>query len=435
MEAVERRQRLMKKLKSLALISQDVSTLYNHIALIIKRGKIGVYLRKLVTEMRLVMYPYTAINLRESAANNMKDFLSLVDIYGFSHMMMFTNTEKSSYLKLAKMPKGPTITFKIKDYCLSSDIFKESGINQRPLTKNFDHVPLIIMNGFNSTDIPSEYETALKTTSMMFQSFFPPLNLTEIQMKKCKRVVLVNLNMTEDKEPELLFRHYDIEIEKYSSKKTISNLINSINVNRDFSNFSNIADYVLKQSGFTSQSENEDPNLGECEIINEKNSNQEKIKVKLREIGPRLNLKIHKIEEGFLKGNVIFHSLIKKSKKEIYEIMQELKEKRKEKKKRREEQEKNIKEKEKKKEQKKDEENEEEEEKEGETKFLNKKHQREENNKIDKNASRNKEKNNLGKVQKNKFMKNTKKKINPAKEMVMTKRSLKQFKNLKKYKK
>ena len=32
-------------------------------------------------------------------------------------------------------------------------------------------------------------------------------------------------------------------------------------------------------------------------------------------------------------------------------------------------------------------------------------------------------------------MKNTKKKINPAKEMVMTKRSLKQFKNLKKYKK
>ena len=48
---------------------------------------------------------------------------------------------------------------------------------------------------------------------------------------------------------------------------------------------------------------------------------------------------------------------------------------------------------------------------------------------------KNKEKNNSGKVQKNKFMKNTKKKINPAKEMVMTKRSLKQFKNLKKYKK
>ena len=70
------------------------------------------------------------------------------------------------------------------------------------------------------------------------------------------------------------------------------------------------------------------------------------------------------------------------------------------------------------------------------TKFLNKKHKREENNKFDRNDSRNKEKNNSfkGNVQKNKYMKNTKKKINPAKEMVMTKRSLKQFKNLKKYK-
>ena len=47
------------------------------------------------------------------------------------------------------------------------------------------------MNGFNSTNISEKYETPLKTISMMFQSFFPPLNLTEIQMKKCKRVVLL----------------------------------------------------------------------------------------------------------------------------------------------------------------------------------------------------------------------------------------------------
>ena len=400
--------------------------------------------------MRLVMYPYTAINLKEKSSNNIKDFLSLVDIYGLSHMMMFTNTEKHSYLRLAKMPKGPTITFKIKDYCLSSDIFKENEHNKRPLTKNFDHVPLIIMNGFNSVDVPAEYDTALKTTSLMFQSFFPPLNLTEIQMQKCKRVVLVNLNLTKDNEPELLFRHYDIEIEKYSSKKTISNLINSINVNGDFSKYNNIADYVLSKSGFTSQSENEDPNLGACEIINEKNSNQEKIKVKLREIGPRLNLELHKIEEGFLKGNVIFHSLIKKSKKEIYDIMQEIKEKKKEKKQRKEQQEKNIKEKEiqkkEKEEQNKDSDDDNEsdkEENEKETKFLNKKIQRDTKSSNNRDSTQQKfsEKSNKN-LQFNKGNKNIKgkkgnqkKKINPAKEMIMTKRSLKQFQNLKKFKK
>jgi ribosome biogenesis protein SSF1/2 len=277
------------------------------------------------------MYPYTAINLKESTSNNIKDFLSLVDIYGLSHMMMFTNTEKNSYLRLAKMPKGPTITFKIKSYCLSSDIFRSSEHNKKPLTKNFDHIPIIIMNGFNSTNISEKYETPLKTISMMFQSFFPPLNLTEIQMKKCKRVVLLNLNNENNEEPELLFRHYDIDIEKFSIKKTISNLINTIGINKDLSKFDNIADYVLKQSGYTDQSDT-DNNMGECDIIIDKNLKEEKIKIKLREIGPRLNLTLHKIEEGFLKGNVIFHSLINKSKKEIKEIKMKLKKKKQKKK-------------------------------------------------------------------------------------------------------
>jgi hypothetical protein len=30
---------------------------------------------------------------------------------------------------------------------------------------------------------------------MLIQSFFPPINLNEIQLKKCKRVVLFNLKL------------------------------------------------------------------------------------------------------------------------------------------------------------------------------------------------------------------------------------------------
>ena len=248
------------------------------------------------------MYPYTAINLKESTSNSIKDFLSLVDIYGFSHMMMFTNTKKNSYLRLIKMPKGPTLTFRIEGYCLSSEIFKNSKI-QRPLSKNFDHIPLIIMNGFNSSEVDPEYEVPIQTASMMFQSFFPPLNIKEIQMKKCKRVVLVSMVKNSDGTPEFSIRHYEIEIEKYSVKKTISNLINGkALLGKNLSKFDNIADYVLKQSGFTSQSDMDDPNLGSCEIMNDGDSNQEKVKIRLREIGPRLDLELYKIEEGFLSG-------------------------------------------------------------------------------------------------------------------------------------
>ncbi len=131
-------------------------------------------------------------------------------------------------------------------------------------------------------------------------------------------------------------------------KKTISNIIN--NKKTDLSKFDNIADYILKQSGYTSGSDNEDPTLGLCEVIQDqemktekiKDENGEKIKVKLHEIGPRLNLKIQKIEEGFLKGNVTFHSYLKKSKKEIRELMEKIKLKKKTKKERKMEQEQNI---------------------------------------------------------------------------------------------
>lgn len=148
------------------------------------------------------MYPYTAINLKESKANSIKDYLSIKDVYGLSHMMLLTNTEKASYLRLAKMPRGPTVTFKLEKYCLSSDIFEfMSSLEDnrkkpfKPLTKSFNHVPLVIMNGFNNPNIPENQKESINIAAMLIQSFFPPINLNEIQLKKCKRVVLFNLKL------------------------------------------------------------------------------------------------------------------------------------------------------------------------------------------------------------------------------------------------
>jgi len=308
------------------------------------------------------MYPYTAINLKESKMNSIKDFLSIVDVYGLSHMLMLTKTSKRSYLRLAKMPRGPTVTFRIEDYTLAADLFDYNSntlkVNAKPLTKSFNHMPLVIMNGFNSPKITEEFVEPVKVVGMLIQSFFPPINLNEIQLKKCKRVVLFNLNFEEDSDgkcvPYVEFRHYDIDIEKHSIKKTISNIIN--NKKTDLSNFRNISEYILRQSGYTSCSDNEDPNLGVCSVIKDEemksekvkqnaegnDDDKDKIKVKLYELGPRFNLKIHKIEEGFLKGNILYHSLMKKSKKEIKELMEKLKNKKKLKKIRKTEQENNI---------------------------------------------------------------------------------------------
>ena len=414
--------------------------LYFILAIIIKRGHVGQYIRKLTTEMRLVMYPYTLINLKESKKNNIKDFLSLVDIYGLSHMMMFTNTEKNSYLHFAKMPKGPTATFVIKKYSLASDIFSHSEKDQIPLTKNYGNIPLLIMSGFNNSKIPEKYSAPIKIVSMMFQSFFPPVNLSEVQIKKFKRVVLVNLLLNEENDnivPEIEFRHYEIELQKYSIKKTISNLINNLGKTKDLSNFNNISDYILKHSGYSSCSDNEEE--AKCEIVDEKNNKNEKTTIKLKEIGPRMNLSIFKIQEGFFKGNVVYHSLIKKSRKEIFEIMTEKKNKEKEKRERQKIQDENVVKKQENQKQiklKQQEQN---------KNLFSKNFKEEDNNNFGDIETKNKNKNFLGKKTfrddeafkgKNTMQKKKKKNkfINPEKEVIMTKRSLKQFNKLKKHK-
>ena len=57
---------------------------------IIKRGKIGMYLKDLLTDLRELMYPYTATRLVESKKNSIKDYISAAGMFGVSHMMILT---------------------------------------------------------------------------------------------------------------------------------------------------------------------------------------------------------------------------------------------------------------------------------------------------------------------------------------------------------
>jgi ribosome biogenesis protein SSF1/2 len=71
-----------------------------------------------------MMYPYTALKLKEQKKNTLKDFISVAGSFGVTHMMVFSQTDKSCYLRMMKNPKGPTITFKIDGYSLAKDVIK-----------------------------------------------------------------------------------------------------------------------------------------------------------------------------------------------------------------------------------------------------------------------------------------------------------------------
>ena len=74
--------------------------------------------------MRNLMYPYTAMNLKESKKNSIKDFVGAAGQFGVSHMMIITQTENGNYLRIVKNPKGPTMVFKVNEYTLAKDVVK-----------------------------------------------------------------------------------------------------------------------------------------------------------------------------------------------------------------------------------------------------------------------------------------------------------------------
>lgn len=89
---------------------------------IFKRGQVGPYLKELIQNLRELMYPYTALKLREQKKNSLKDFLGVAGQYGVTHMQIVTQTDAGNYVRLIKNPKGPTITLKISEYSLTRDV-------------------------------------------------------------------------------------------------------------------------------------------------------------------------------------------------------------------------------------------------------------------------------------------------------------------------
>lgn len=80
-------------------------------------------LTQLVRDMRNVMQPHTAIKLRERKSNKLKDFVVMAGPLNVSHLLVFSQSESgTTQLRLGRMSRGPTITFKVENYSLAKDV-------------------------------------------------------------------------------------------------------------------------------------------------------------------------------------------------------------------------------------------------------------------------------------------------------------------------
>ncbi|XP_076866059.1 suppressor of SWI4 1 homolog [Brachyhypopomus gauderio] len=298
------------------------------------RGQIGKTAGQLVTDMRRVMEPYTARSLKVKKKNVLKDFVTVAGPLGVTHFLVFTKTPSSINLRLARLPKGPTLHFRVTKYSLIKDVVS-SQKRQRMHGQQFAHHPLLVLNNFGIEGMH------VKLMATMFQNLFPSINVHQVNLNNIKRCVLVNYDPASQ---EIEFRHYSLKVVPVGMSRGVKKIIQE-----KFPNMSKLEDIsdLLMRGVNLSESEAEqdgEHNITELPQVysGRGNMQSQQSAVRLTEIGPRMTLQLTKIVEGVGDGNVLYHSTITKTEEELQKILKRKEARLKEKEERRRKQEHNI---------------------------------------------------------------------------------------------
>lgn len=332
-------------------------------------GEVGPSVSQLVKDVRGMMEPGTASRLKERRSNRLRDYTAMAGPLGVSHLLLFSRSETgNTNLRLALTPRGPTLQFRIEQYSLAKDVQKAQKHPQgKP--KDFLTSPLLVMNNFQSpasTDgsqpkVPKHLESL---TTTMFQSLFPPISPQATPLSSIKRVLLLNREMpksdssTDEGAYIINLRHYAITTKRTGLSRgvrrlnTAERLINNPNKPRrgmpNLGKLGDVADYLLDptaaSSAFTSGSESEMETDAEVEVLDVNarkvlNKQQmaakrakdsqgsqpdrpgtEKRAVKMVELGPRMKMRMTKVEEGACGGKVMWHEYLTRTPEEVKQM-------------------------------------------------------------------------------------------------------------------
>ncbi|GAB5587144.1 rRNA-binding ribosome biosynthesis protein [Umbelopsis nana] len=308
---------------------------------VMRSGAVGRSVTALVKDVRRMMEPNTATNLKERKTNRLRDFVMVAGQLGVSHFMIFSRTEKGTNMRIARVPRGPTLTFKVEQYSLSKDVLTLQRSPKSPGVE-FLTSPLLVLNNFNQEG------KQFKLMTTMFQNMFPSINVQTMQLADARRVVLLNYNSDTNM---IDFRHYSIGVKPIGVSKSVKKIITTEVPN--LADFEDISEYVLREAVVSESDVEDGPDstvtLGQ-DYVGRGNKQSEQRAIRLHEIGPRMQLTLTKVENGLCSGEVLFHHFVEKSATEVKELAKRRQQKEKLTAERRSKQEENVKRKEREKE-------------------------------------------------------------------------------------
>lgn len=243
--------------------------------------------------------------------------------------------------------------------------------------------------GKASDKVPRHLETL---ATSVFHGLFPPINPQVAPLKSIRRVLLLNRERSskDDGSYVLNFRHYAITTKVTGVSKAVKRLnaaerlMNSNSRKGKLPNLSklqDIADYMIggengegyvtdatsgsevdtdaevevmepadrkrvaprrRHAAAAPAEEDSDDDEAEAKAAAHGPEKVERRAVKLVELGPRMKLRLTKVEEGLCSGKVMWHEYIHKTKEEIKELEKTWEKRRQEKEARRKEQRENV---------------------------------------------------------------------------------------------
>ena len=344
-------------------------------SMVFRRGKVGQHLGELVDDLRQVMSPFTAKQLKESKKNSIKDFVAVASPLGVTHFMILSQTAAGSNLRLVRLPHGPTFTFRLSSYSNIRDIVQLQKSPHSPGSE-YAHPPLLVMNNFSAaalaaaqqataeddaadpaaaaerqaavdadptaTIVPPSAAT-LKLTSTMFQNMFPPIDIAKLHVKDCRRVVILQY---EPKSHQVFLRHYLVTAAPIGLNKSVKKLLKS--QIPDLSSLKDISEFVTKDSYTRNLSDSEAEDAPDAKITLPQNFHgrgnraSNKSAIRLQELGPRMDMQLLKVSEEMDGGKVLYHYRSTLTEAEVEAMARKAKQRKDDKLRRKHEQERNV---------------------------------------------------------------------------------------------
>ncbi|XP_072255730.1 suppressor of SWI4 1 homolog [Pyxicephalus adspersus] len=323
-----------KKLRATANhnAEEDYSTVPH--SFVFHRGQIGKNVQQLILDVRRAMEPFTATSLKVRKNNSLKDFVAVAGPLGVTHFLIFSKTETYVNFKFVRLPRGPTLHFKVNQYSLVKDVIS-SLKRHRMHEEQFSHPPLLVLNNFGTQGMH------VKVMATMFQNMFPSINVHKVNLNTIRRCILINYN--EDTQT-LDFRHYSVKVVPVGMSKGVKKLLQEKFPN--MSRWEDISELLVKGANLSESEAEQDGDHNITELpqayAGRGNMKSQQSAVRLTEIGPRMTLQLVKIEEGLSDGKVLYHNFIKKTEEEIKAMLERKEKKLKLKNERKQKQEQNV---------------------------------------------------------------------------------------------